>query len=298
MESPKRDPFDVLQARGLLLQMILAIVVVTVLVNYRFPWVRQPGRGPVAMIAIYAAIAIILLVRGRHAELSWRRLFGARPTRESLPLLAVIVPLILITFAAVWLVFVPLSYVAPTLVEQTILAPQSSYEVTTYGQFAALLFVMVVAAPLVEETLFRGILLHRWARRWGTPSGVVLSSAAFAIGHAEWVGHFVIGVAFAMLYLRTRSLWVPILTHAIYNGIFAVPIGVSLWTHEKEPVESLAEFRDGLGLGLLVFAAGLFLLWFYKDLYWPEARASEVLVGPVPYDVPASEASALTTKIS
>lgn len=285
MDSPKRDPFEVLQARGLLLQVILAIVFVTGLLTVAFPWVREPGRGAVATIALYAAIGLILFVRGHQAGLEWRRVFGPRPTVEALPLLAVLVPLMLITYAAVWLVFVPLSFLVPELVEHTILAPQTAYEVTTSGQFVALLFSMVVAAPLAEEMLYRGFLLQRWARRWGTRSGVVLSSVAFAIGHAEWVGHFVIGVAFAMLYLRTRSLWVPILSHAIYNCIFAVPIGVSLWTHEREPATSLAEFRDGLGVGVLTFAAGLVLLWFYKDLYWPDARATAVIVGPVPYAV-------------
>jgi membrane protease YdiL (CAAX protease family) len=196
MESPKRDPFDVLHARGLFAQIILTIAVVSAIALWAFPWVRAPGRGAVVSIALYASVGLILVVRGRAAGLEWRRLFGPRPTARVLPLFAVIVPLILITFAAVWLVFVPLSYLVPDLVEQTLLAKQPAYEVTTIGQFATLFFVMVVAAPLAEETLYRGVLLHRWARRWGTPAGVALSSAAFAIGHAEWVGHFVIGMAF------------------------------------------------------------------------------------------------------
>ena len=284
MKPSTGDPFDALNARGVLMQVILAVAFVTLLANQAFPWLRAPGHGSVTSIALNAIIGLILVVRGRHAGLAWHRLFGARPTLGALPLLAVIVPLLLLTFAVVWLVFVPLSYVAPDLVEQTILAKQSAYEVSSIAQFVALAFLMVVAAPLAEETLYRGFLLQRWARRWGTPAGVVLSSAAFAIGHAEWVGHFVIGVAFAMLYLRTRSLWIPILAHAIYNGIFAVPVGLSLWTHEQDPGTSLADFRDGIGLGFLTFAAGLFLLWFYKKLYWPGALASAVLAGPVPYE--------------
>jgi hypothetical protein len=79
----------------------------------------------------------------------------------------------------------------------------------------------------------------------------------------------------------------------MYNFVFAVPIGMSLWTHEKEPTETLAEFRDGLGLGMLTFVAGLFLLWYYKQLYWPNAQVSEVLVGPVPYDASEEEANRL-----
>ena len=283
-EPPKRHAFDDLSARGLLFQLLLVVLVVGALINVYVPSAREAGRGAIATIAIYAVGSLLLLVRGRLAGLEWRRMFGPAPTHDALPLLAVIVPLILITWAAVWLVFVPLSYVVPEMVEKTILAKQSAFEVNTLGEFAVLAFAMVVAAPFCEELFFRGFLMHRWARRWGTPAGVALSSAAFAVGHAEWVGHFVTGVVFALLYLRTRSLWVPILTHAAYNAIFAVPIGLSLWTHEPEAVESLAEFRDGLGLGMLTFAAGVFLMWYYKDLYWPNARVTAVLAGPVLYD--------------
>ena len=283
-DTPKRHAFDVLTARSLLFQLLIAVLAVGILLNIYVPSVAEAGRGSIATIAIYTAGALLLLVRGRLAGLEWRRIFGPAPTREALPLLAVIVPLILITWAAVWLVFVPLSYVVPELVEKTILARQSAFEVDTAWEFASLAFAMVVAAPLAEELFFRGFLMHRWARRWGTPAGVALSSAAFAVGHAEWVGHFVTGAAFALLYVRTRSLWVPILTHAVYNAIFAVPIGLSLLTHEQEPVETLAEFRDGLGLGALTFVAGVFLMMYYKDLYWPNARVTEVLAGAVPYD--------------
>ena len=283
-DAPNPHAFDVLTARGLLFQLLIVVLVVGVLLNIYVPLAREPGHGAIAMITIYAVGSLLLLVRGRLAELEWRRIFGTAPTRAALPLLAVIVPLILLTWAAVWLVFVPLSYVVPELVEKTTLARQTAFEVNTLGEFVVLAFAMVVAAPFCEEMFFRGFLMHRWARRWGTPAGVALSSAAFAVGHSEWVGHFVTGVVFALLYLRTRSLWVPILTHAVYNAIFAVPIGLSLLTHEQESVESLAEFRDGLGLGLLTFAAGVFLMWYYKDLYWPNARVTAVLAGPVPYD--------------
>jgi hypothetical protein len=123
---------------------------------------------------------------------------------------------------------------------------------------------MVVVAPVVEEILFRGILLHRWAARWGTTTGVVLSSAVFAILHVELVGHFVFGVAMAALYVRTRSLWVPIAAHAV-NNAFALSFAFPDALGGTPPIApSLEEFRGEWPVAMLALAIGAAgLSWFW-----------------------------------
>ena len=108
--------------------------------------------------------------------------------------------------------------------------------------------------------------------------------------HVEWLGHFVIGVAFALVYLRTRSLLLAVLTHGLYNLLTVVPIAYAFLMHQPaEAATTLAEFRDGLSVGVLALLAGVGLLWFYLDLYWPDHLAARVIEEPTPYDASFSE---------
>lgn len=84
---------------------------------------------------------------------------------------------------------------------------------------ALLLFALVVAAPVFEETLFRGWALSR-LRVTGT---VVLSAALWALMHIQY-GAFEIGGLFAYGLLlgaarhRTGTVLVPIALHCLTNA--------------------------------------------------------------------------------
>jgi membrane protease YdiL (CAAX protease family) len=236
-----------------------------------------------AILATLSKVSVLILC-ARGAGLDWRRLFGGAPGRESLPLLTVVAPLILLTFGAVFVVFLPLSYPWPHFVEQHLLAPNRFFEPTTVGQWVALVIGGCVLAPIFEEVFFRGILMHRWARRWGTPTGVVASSVLFALLHDEWIGKFIFGVAMCALYLRTRRLWVSIAAHAINNALFIVPSLSDVLAHRKAEPETLAQFRAQWWIGALSLAAGLVLLRVYVRRLWPNGQMRAVLTGPVPYE--------------
>jgi membrane protease YdiL (CAAX protease family) len=81
----------------------------------------------------------------------------------------------------------------------------------------------VVAAPVLEEIFFRGILLERLSRRWSATAAVTASAALFGLAHAPiWpqaLNAFVIAVVMGYLYLQTRSLIPVIIIHAINNGL-------------------------------------------------------------------------------
>ena len=88
--------------------------------------------------------------------------------------------------------------------------------------------LIIVAAPLAEETFFRGFLLQGIARRLRFWPSAVLTSAVFAVAHVWWqyyVPIFVLGLAFAWLFWRTGSLWAPIAAHATINATsFAIMV--------------------------------------------------------------------------
>lgn len=93
--------------------------------------------------------------------------------------------------------------------------------------------IAVVAAPVTEEVIFRGVLFRSLADRFGPWTGIVTSAAIFAAIHTEVLtsqplalaGLFVIGGVLAYAYQRTGRLAVPIIGHAAFN---AASLGLAL----------------------------------------------------------------------
>ncbi|MCH7800583.1 MAG: CPBP family intramembrane metalloprotease [Chloroflexi bacterium] len=104
-----------------------------------------------------------------------------------------------------------------------ILIPQPvPEELQRGGAFYRLLTALAIAGlvPFVEEIFFRGFLFQGLASRYGVIWGAVFSAAVFAVAHLSigtMIPIFMIGVLFAALYARTRSLWMPMSAHVIQN---------------------------------------------------------------------------------
>jgi membrane protease YdiL (CAAX protease family) len=279
-----RSPFDRLRARGLLAQMFLATIAVVLLVRLTGAG-RRVGDPRVVALLLFLAVALVVIVRGSQAGIVWARLFGPPPSRDAWPLLLVVVPLALLMHAGFYLLYLPLSFVAPTFVRVYALQAPDFYDIQTVGQWVVLMVVAVAVAPVLEETLFRGLLMQRWAHRWGTRTGVVASSVLFALGHQELLGHFLFGAAMCLLYLRTRRLWVPIAAHAINNFVLLLPGLWGVLHHVPDHPETLATFRADWPSAVATLGIGLALLALYLRWYWPAGSVRAALSGRGPYEV-------------
>lgn len=81
---------------------------------------------------------------------------------------------------------------------------------------------LVVIAPFVEETLFRGYLYGRFRRHLPLWAAMLLTSLLFAFIHGQWnVAVDVFALSLIMCSLRevTGSIWAGILLHMIKNGL-------------------------------------------------------------------------------
>jgi membrane protease YdiL (CAAX protease family) len=78
-----------------------------------------------------------------------------------------------------------------------------------------------LVAPVVEELVYRG-LIYGFARSLiGHWPAALLSSAIFALVHVDAVASlplFVLALGLATAYDRSRSLWVPVLMHMLFNA--------------------------------------------------------------------------------
>jgi len=79
----------------------------------------------------------------------------------------------------------------------------------------------VVAAPVFEEFIFRGLVFGGLRRSFGVVPAAVASAAVFAIVHPppSILPVFVLGIFAALAYERSRALLAPMTTHALYNAI-------------------------------------------------------------------------------
>ena len=81
----------------------------------------------------------------------------------------------------------------------------------------------VIWAPLIEELLFRGWMLHRLRDRLGPGPAIVVSSLQFALAHPQQLAvmptRFGAGITLAVAVLVTGTLWSSILIHFIVNAV-------------------------------------------------------------------------------
>jgi uncharacterized protein len=84
--------------------------------------------------------------------------------------------------------------------------------------------------PVMEELFWRSFLM-RWIERAQFETvdpqrvglrAVVLSTFVFMLAHTLWLAAIVAGLAYAWLYIRTGKLWVPIVAHAVTNGVLGI----------------------------------------------------------------------------
>lgn len=86
-----------------------------------------------------------------------------------------------------------------------------------------LALAVVVLAPLQEEIMFRGFLLPGFARNWGAPIAIVVTSALWAGMHVQYdwffmTQIFLIGILFGWLRLWSGSTLLVIILHAAVNA--------------------------------------------------------------------------------
>lgn len=102
-----------------------------------------------------------------------------------------------------------------------------------------LLLWMGFLVPMAEEFLFRGVIFAWLRRRHDFRRAAVISAALFAIAHLriEMLPiAFLMGLAFAWLYERSRSLVAAIMMHQTYNTTALILTLASAWlSGEADP---------------------------------------------------------------
>lgn len=179
--------------------------------------------GLAAAAVLFAVYLRVYLLRvGRPGELRRWATLRLRPLgRDAAVGTLAAVPVLLAlawSLGEVWTRLVP--------VPPESFRPFDELTLTAEGRLTVILFAMV-AAPLVEEFVFRGLVQRPLERRWGPAPAIAFTALLFALVHAlPWVlpMHLLLGVAFGFVVYATRSVWAGVLLHAANNSFAALGI--------------------------------------------------------------------------
>lgn len=192
----------------------------------------------------------------------------------------VIVIHLLITFGFIFIIVLAASYISPDSIN-AILNDDSAVIPEVFSSKLYYFITAVFLAPIVEEIVFRGIILNRLKVRWGTGTAIIVSSVLFGILHFRMaiVGAIVFGVCMSLVYLKTRKILITMTIHFI-NNLFAATL-MFLPVGEADST-ALLTLQDARTLGFMVGIPFTIISTIFLILYvrknWPR-RGSEAAGG-------------------
>jgi membrane protease YdiL (CAAX protease family) len=186
------------------------------------PGVDQSDLAQLLIILLFSFSQIaVLQALGRSRAKGWSEDFGM--ARKRLKLL----PLSFLIYLAVLPLIGLISLLYQKILVQLL---GNEVEIQAIAQLisdsnswvkAGYIALAVVAAPLYEEIIFRGVLFPMAARRIGLPGSILAISAVFALLHLHLpslMPLFLLSIVLCLTYWRTGSLWTSIGLHALFNG--------------------------------------------------------------------------------
>lgn len=81
---------------------------------------------------------------------------------------------------------------------------------------------VAIAAPLLEEIIFRGIILNGFLKRYSPTKAIIMSAVMFGIFHLnpwQFIPAFLLGLVIGWLYWKTNSIIPGIVIHFINNSL-------------------------------------------------------------------------------
>lgn len=245
----------------------------------------DPGHPGAQAGASLVTFAVVVAYGIRRSRAAWRDILPLGP-----------VPLSLLAPMAVAVLGVGILLSEADNLLRTVLPPPAWLE----RMFAELaggrrslwgsIALLVVAAPVTEEALFRGVILRGFLGRYAVRRAVIASALLFAVFHLnpwQFLGAATAGVLFAWWRAATGSLVPGLVCHALNNAmpiVAANVAGLRIRGYAGVPA-GMVEFHpwwfDALGLALA--AGGLWLVARRLRLLPVPAATTDQGAGDVPF---------------
>lgn len=134
------------------------------------------------------------------------------------------------------------------------------------------ILVAVVIGPVIEELLFRKLMIDRLSR-YGDALAITVSAIAFGLFHGNLYQFFYaafIGFIFGYVYTRTGNIAYTIAMHIMTNFFGSVAV-LPIIDYEEQLAEMLNDIAAGLGAGgeffVALSAVGSYMVMYYTAVF-------------------------------
>ncbi len=259
------NPFQTMRARYFLIVFALLILVARssneVLEN-----TFHIQNSSLINILIFYILPIIWLFYGyRKHRVSFSLFINRNETFNLVQVLYIVIMLCIFSYGYLILYMYSFAWITPDFIMNALHEPI----IDSTGGYVYQFIMVVFIAPIVGEFVFRGFLLQRFAAKWGTSIAMVVVALLFACLHVDFLGAVVFSIVLSIVYIRTKSLLMPIAIHMLNNAfVLSASFLVS-----REKIMSFADFSNYTTFfpGLIIFIAGLNLVLiflFMNRKYW------------------------------
>jgi len=231
-----------LQSLGLLLIFLLCSIISVLIVMPFFSYESAIGMSLIYSLSLCLAIGFGLFIR-RQYQFPIKRF----------PVLAVLIAGI--SLIVIHLFLDPLTSLVP---------PSELFNkmlLDTVKQPVQYFFMIVIAAPILEELFFRGIILDGFLKNYKPKYAILASAFLFGVIHGnlpQGISAFLSGILIGWVYWKTNSVLPGIFMHLINNLISFISV---MLTPKEELFMSM---RDSIGnplyYWLIVVGSGVIVL--------------------------------------
>ena len=270
------NPFLILKTRWVIPWAVLGFILSVVFLLIASPnsddQQLDPALALIALNAFFVSVAVWIFWNFRGKGIDIRRLVGRLPRNYNwFPVIGMLLVNMVFSLGSVIVVVSAIASASEPVARSLQTDP-----VVSNTSNPALLIVSIatvaVLAPVFEEIFFRGILINRWGVKWRLGIAIVASALLFGILHLIAIGGaFMFGTIAAVLYIRTRTLLVPMAMHVANNSLVTLAI-LALPTESGRATASPASDVEGSALvfGLVLLALTAPILVWYLLRNWPK----------------------------
>ncbi|MFD1030238.1 CPBP family intramembrane glutamic endopeptidase [Metaplanococcus flavidus] len=204
----------------------------------------------------------------KHGIKLRQTLFVHGIARWLLPIAGLTLVMMAFSFSVYWLMMRGLLSISPVSVQIALTSQPLPGEM---WYLAATGFIIAVIAPIAEEFVFRGVIMHRLMATFGLWKGVGLTSLIFSLFHINILSAFLFAIVASLLYLKTGTLLAPILLHIFNNTLSVYQYSFNPSFPEWLIVTSVDDLytKSGPNLVTLIVSSVLllfFITWLFRSL--------------------------------
>jgi len=142
----------------------------------------------------------------------------------------------------------------------------------SWGGFFMNIIIIAIMAGIGEELMFRGVIqkiLIGWTKN--IHLGILYTAIIFSAIHFQFYGfvpRMILGMVLGYLYIWSKSLWVPVIAHAINNAL-TVTFTPNAFNKGNELVKIVSNNQNSIGYivaGIFVFTFCMWRIWKYYQI--------------------------------